>query len=323
MRLQVINVGNQQIPGMKTPVTALSFKPFLEYIRKRIPETDAMKKEIYEMILHKFSKYPELEQEVKLEDTAKYREILDLLHIALSTVVEDERKVLWGISVPVTPVIFYGTDALFEFMLEAGTQQFNHDAFADPVTFRRQKCAMLYSFLLNKFYNFNFTNKREIVFPIYDKECHFVKYFRINVDTRFVEVTPLQQLPELNLEALNLHLNEDEGLDSLEKLLPCDIFRFSGFSIVTITDVTADHAVENIKNILVNTHADTHEENYRSVAESLKAIAGSSDLEFGILPLFRVNNKLVENIDAYCHSIIFSLGKQQGVTENLCIPLIK
>src|SRR5690348_3580170 len=98
MQLQVINVGNQQIPGMKTPVTALSFRPFLEYMRKRVHETDAIKKEIYEMILQKFSKYPELEQEVKLEDTAKYREILDLLHIALSTVVEDERKVLWGIS---------------------------------------------------------------------------------------------------------------------------------------------------------------------------------------------------------------------------------
>lgn len=323
MQLKVINLANEQIPGVKTPVTSLSFRPFLEYIRKRMYETDAVKKEIYQMILQKFSKYPELEGEVNLEDTPRYKEMLDLLYIALSTVVEDESEVLWGISVPVTPVIFYGSDPLYKFMLEAGTQEINHEIFADPETFHRQKCAMLYSFLLNRFYNFNFTNKREIIRPVFDKECRFVKYYRINVDTRFVEVTPEKPLPELNLETLDLHLNEDAGLDTLEKMLPFDLFRFSGFSIVTITDVTAEYAVGKIKDILVNTHGATDEKNYRSVVQSLKAIAGSNELEFGILPLFRVNNKLVEDIDAYCHSIIFSTGKQQGIMEKSFIPLIE
>lgn len=323
MQLQIINLGNEHIPGIKTPVTSLSFRPFLEYIRVRMHETDAIKKEIYQMILQKFAKYPELEGEVKLEDTVKYKELLDLLYIALSTVVEDEKKVLWGISVPVTPVIFYGSDPLYEFMLQAGTQEVNQAVFADPETLHRQKCAMLYSFLLNKFYRFNFANKRAIIRPVFDKECRFTKYFRINVDTRFVDVTPVTTLPELNLEALELHLNEDAGLDALQKLLPFDLFRFSGFSIVTITDVTADHAVEKIKDILVNTHGNTSDENYRSVVQSLQAIAGSNDVEFGILPLFRVNNKLVEDIDAYCHSIIFSLGRQKGIRENFFIPLIE
>lgn len=323
MRQQIINLAHEQIPGMKTPVTSLSFRPFLEYIRARINETDAIKKEIYQMILQKFSKYPELEGEVKLEDVGKYREILDLLHIALSTVVEDEKKLLWGISVPVTPVIFYGSDPLYEFMLEGAAQEVNREIFTNPETMYRQKCSMLYSFLLNKFYNFNFTNKREIIRPTYDKECRIVKYFRINVDTRFVEVTPKKALPDLNLEELNLHLNEDEGLDTLQNLLPFDLFRFSGFSIVTITDITAEHAVEKIKDILVNTHTKTYEETYQSVIESLKAMAGSNDLEFGILPLFRVNNKLVEDLDAYCHSIIFSMGKRQGVSENFFLPLIE
>jgi hypothetical protein len=323
MQQKILDLANEHMPDIKAPATSLSFKPFLDYIRERMHVTDAVKKEIYEMILQKFSKYPELEQEVRLEDTGKYREMLDLLYIALSTVVEDEREVLWGISIPVTPVIFYGSDRLYDFMIEAGTQELNHEVFADPVTFHRQKCAMLYSFLLTKFYNFNFTNKREIIRPVYDKQCRFVKYYRINVDTRFVNVMAAKSLPALNLESLDLHLNEDAGLDALEKMLPIDLFRFSGFSIVTITDVTAEYAVEKIKDILVNTHGKTYEENNLSVVQSLKAIAGSNELEFGILPLFRVNNKLVEDIDAYCHSIIFSLGRQQGITDNFFTPLIE
>jgi hypothetical protein len=323
MQQRILDLAQEHMPGMKAPATSLSFKPFLDYIRERMHVTDAVKKVIYEMILQKFSKYPELENEVRLEDTGKYKEMLDLLYIALSTVVEDEKEVLWGISVPVTPVIFYGSDRLYDFMIEAGTQQINHEVFADPVTFHRQKCAMLYSFLLNKFYNFNFTNKREIIRPVYDKQCRFVKYYRINVDTRFVQVLAAKSLPSLNLESLELHLNEDAGLDALEKMLPLDLFRFSGFSIVTITDVTAEYAVEKIKDILVNTHGNSYEENNLSVVQSLKAIAGSNELEFGILPLFRVNNKLVEDIDAYCHSIIFSLARQQGITDNFFLPLIE
>jgi hypothetical protein len=52
-------------------------------------------------------------------------------------------------------------------------------------------------------------------------------------------------------------------------------------------------------------------------------MAGSQDLEFGILPLFKVNNRLIEDVDAYNHSIIFSLGRQQGVAENSFVQLIE
>lgn len=323
MQHKILNLANEHMPNLRAPVTSLSFKPFLDYIRERMHGTDAIKKEIYEMILEKFSKFPELEGEVKLEDTGKYKEMLDLLYICLSTVVEDEQKVLWGISVPVTPVIFYGSDPLYDFMYEAGTQELNQEVFADPETLHRQKCAMLYSFLLNKFYNFNYANKREIIRPIFDKQCRFIKYYRINVDTRFVQVYAQKSLPALNLEALDLHLNEDAGLDALEKMLPLDLFRFSGFSIVTINDVTAEYAIEKIKDILVNTRAQTYEENNRSVVQSLKAIAGTNDLEFGLLPLFKVNNKLVQDLDAYCNSIIFATGKKQGIPGDFFIPMIE
>src|SRR5690349_10440558 len=89
-----------EAPGEKKerPFTELSFKPFLDYIRMRVEEGNSIKKDIYLMILQKFSKYPELEGTVTLEEIGKYGDILDLLHMALSNVVEDETKLLWGIS---------------------------------------------------------------------------------------------------------------------------------------------------------------------------------------------------------------------------------
>src|SRR5258706_6482792 len=112
MQQRILHLPDIQDPAIPKPVIVLSFKPFLDYIRERMDDTETIKKEIYQLILHRFSKYPELEEEVKLEDTGKYRDLLALLYIALSTVVEDEKNVLWGISTPVTPLIFYGSDPL-------------------------------------------------------------------------------------------------------------------------------------------------------------------------------------------------------------------
>src|SRR5882724_9215239 len=114
MQHRIITLPDELEGNSLRPATSLSFRPFLDYIRERMNNTGTIKKEIYQLILQKFSKYPELEGEINVGDTGKYKELLDLLYIALSTVMEDEKKVLWGISVPVTPAIFYGSDPLYQ-----------------------------------------------------------------------------------------------------------------------------------------------------------------------------------------------------------------
>src|SRR6185436_2779664 len=127
MQHNILNFPDIYDPAIPRPVISLSFKPFLDYIRERMDDTKTIKKEIYQLILHRFSKYPELEGEVNIEDTSKYKELLDLLYIALSTVVEDEKNVVWGLSVPISPAIFYGSDSLYKLMVEAASQQMNPD----------------------------------------------------------------------------------------------------------------------------------------------------------------------------------------------------
>lgn len=302
----------------------LSFKPFLDYVRKRLEDKDAIKKEIYELILEKFAKYPELDGVINVEDTGRYKELLNLLYIVLSTVVEDEKKVLWGISVPVTPQLFFGSDALYEFLTEADSQELREELQDDKESqMHRQKCEMLYSFLLDKFYDFNFNQRNAIIKPLFDRQTGLLRYYRINIDTRFVEVTTNDQLPELNLENLQVHLHEESGIDVLERILPFKLFSFTGFSILTITDVTEDQAMEKMRDLLVNSHGKANEENHEAINQSLKALAGSKDVEFSLLPIFRINNKIVQDYDAYSHSILFSVGKQDGVMKDFFLPLIE
>jgi hypothetical protein len=323
MQHRILRVPDVYDAALSKPVIELSFGPFLDYIRERMDDTKTIKKEIYQLVLQRFSKYPELEKEVQLEDTAKYKDLLDLLYIVLSTVVEDEKNVLWGLSVPVSPALFYGSDPLYALMGEAANQHVNPEIIANPKRFHDDKCAMLYSFLLDEFYDFNVNKKAEMIHQVLDKESSLLKYYRVNLDTRFVKVSAEKPLPDINFDILQLNLKESAGLETLMQLLPMDMFRFTGFSIITLTDVTTEYAVEKIKDILVNGHGKADEKSYEPVVQSLKSITGSNELQFGLLPLFRVNNKLVEDIDAYCHSIIFSQGKQQGVMKTFFLPLVE
>lgn len=324
MQHRLITLPQSSAENEKPIDTRLSFKPFLDYVRKRLQDKDAIKKEIYELILEKFARYPELESTIAVEDVPRYKELLNLLYIVLSTVVEDEKKVLWGISVPVTPRIFYGSDALYELMTEGDSLRLKEGLLeGDEQQMHRQKCEMLYSFLLEKFYNFNFYRRNEIIKPLRDENSGLLRYYRVNLDTRFVEVTANEPLPELNLENLQVHLHEESGIDVLERILPFDLFSFTGFSIITITDITEAQAIEKIRDLLVNANGKANEESHEAVNQSLKALAGNQHIEFSLLPIFRINNKIVQDYDAYSHSILFSMGKQEGIMKEFFLPMFE
>lgn len=323
MQHRLLKLPDMSAPGEPPVETELSFKPFLDYVRMRLKDRDAIKKEIYQLILDKFAAYPELEESVPVEKVLNYPDLLNLLYIVLSTVVEDEREVLWGLSVPVTPQIFYGSNALYEMLMNSQTGEIKAEILDDPKEMDDQKCEILYAFLLEKFYQFNFYKKQEMIRAVLIPETGLHKYYRINIDTRFVEVTTSAELPELNQESLQVHLNEENGLSLLKRILPLQHFKFSGFSILTISDVTQQHATERLRQILVDGHGNANEENYETISQSLQSLVGCRHIEFSLLPLFRVNDKIVHDADAYSHSILFSMGKQEGVMQDFFLPMLE
>lgn len=323
MQHRIIELPEVIHAGEELAVSKLSFKPFLDYVRTRLEDRTAIKKEIYRMILDKFSQYPELEGEIDINDTGRYTELLNLLYIVLSTVVEDENQVIWGISVPLRNNIFYGTNALYDLLLAPGSNKIKAELQNPSPEMHEQKCTALYAYLLEKFYHFNLHMKQEMIYPMMDQECGLWKYYQVNLDTRFVEVTTDQPLPDLNLENLQVHLNEEQGIELLRRILPLKNFRFTGFSIFSITDVTTRHSLDRIRNVLINGHGRVTEENYDEISQILKSLAGTRDVEFSLLPIFRVNNQLVQDTDSYSHSILFSMGKQDGVLRDFFLPLLE
>ena len=95
----------------------LSLRPFKNYLEAKQRSNRNIKSGFLEFVLEQFNKHPELNEDLTIEKLSQHRELLDLIYAALSAPVSDEECDLWGLCAPVTPIIFYGTDSLFNVLV--------------------------------------------------------------------------------------------------------------------------------------------------------------------------------------------------------------
>jgi hypothetical protein len=297
----------------------LSFKPFLDHVRLRLQDETSIKSGFFRHVLKEFSAFPELEGNVPLGDLSRYKSLFDLLYVGLSTLVDDEKKVYWGMSVPMSPIVFYGSDLFYNLLAEANLQALDcslpNETLADA---ERQKLEWFYSFILEKLYGIRFRRKADMVKSITETSSGLTRHFRVNLDTRFIDVSPKGELPVIDTEVIRSYSFEEDALDVLYRLLPPQLFVLSGFSIITITDVTAEYALQTIR----EHSADSAEDAFPLVVKALKELAGKTEIEFNILPLLRVNGKLVDDEETLGKSILFDSGRQMGFSGAACLSMI-
>ena len=58
-----------------------------------------------------------------------------------------------------------------------------------------------------------------MVHSLVDEETNLQKYYRVNIDPRFIDIQVKGKLPDLNFETLQLHVNDNKAIDFLKELL--------------------------------------------------------------------------------------------------------
>lgn len=213
----------------------------------------------------------------------------------MSNVTEDEKRLPWALGMPMRPLFVYGTNAFYKIMKDERERKVNKSLSygGDPQLMRQRNLRIVYPFILERIYNFSPFQKNQIIHSFLDEETGLLRHYKINIDTRFIEVTPVGKLPDLHTITAPSQFDDEHGFEKLAKLLPVSLFKFRGVSVVTITDVTSYYAVETIKNVIVNHNRQSEQECYNDVSLSLKTLVQSNAIEFNLTPLFQVNNKLV------------------------------
>jgi hypothetical protein len=322
MQTTVLNM-SPQVAQEQFPETILTFRPFVNYLKNRKEESNCHKSRFFSFVVEQFEKNPELLKTVDIEKIKDYESHMQLIYSMVSPVIEDEDKHRWALCLPLKPVVFYGTNAYFNLVSDIATGNLRKSvATKDPVEMKRQRHEFIYSLILEKLYNIPSFFSRDIVHTLEDEQTGLTKYFKLNLDTRFIEIYATRAFPELKAEELRIGTSDhNEALAFFEKRLPLDLFRFEGFSIITITDVTAEYALENIKSIILHRSSFEDEGYYHSVIQSLKALVGSSEIEFGLLPVLKVNNKLIFNDTECVNSKLISAAREKGMGETTYMSL--
>ncbi|MFC4142736.1 GAF domain-containing protein [Pedobacter mendelii] len=278
-----------------------------------------VKSEFYRFLLEKIEKENALLGNISTKELSKHKETLELIFTILTPLMANENELFWALSTPVPDEIFFSTNAFYQFFKDHDPKSKVNKDNSEPVEIKHLK--FIYNLILNRFYSFNSVLKNDIIYAHVNPENKLIQYYNIQNDTQFIDIQHSGKLPELNFEVLAKHFQEGTEIDYLNKHVPLKKFTFEGFSVISITDVTLQHAIEGIRNALVNHNYQT--EAYNHVIQALKTLSGNGNLEFGLMPFLTVNNKLVFDNQDFSQSMLINSAKASNMEEEVFYALVE
>lgn len=289
-----------------------SLAPFMDFVVRKIESEKTGKVAFYKYILEKFKEKPELANPIPPERAAEYTDIFELIYTSLSPLLGDESQQLWALSKPVSPCFYFGTSAFYNVLIDQNTCTLKPNLKLPPkADMESSILTTFYNLILDKFYGMSLSSNQFMIKSILDRETNLLKYYRLNVDTRFLEIKFEGKLPDLSLESLKAKIVEEGNrLELLKELLPPHLFSIQGISIVNLTDVTGEYALESIKTAIIEHHECSVGAHGDEITGALKTLVGSDKVQFGLLPYVQLNGKIVMNNESGFESIIARLAEK-------------
>ena len=284
--------------------SVISFKKFIDFLKTSIQTGPSIKIPYFKWIIKKFKKFPELSNNVPLEKLSEYEEMLELVSTCLLPLAADENS-LWALSSPLSPQIFYSTDG-FHTLMEC----LEHPVVLDPAIGNADNESekimreLQYGMLLENVYALPYLKKTEWIRKFEDPDTGLDKYFQVNIDTRFIDIRPINQLPAMDCSSMSPASVWGEEFKKIQKTISLNQFEARGFSIITLTDVTAEQAVEQVGKLVIHHTEKDKRPLFDEITHALQTVVGSKDYQFGLVPFFSINDRPALIYEKIPYSII-------------------
>ena len=324
MQQKIINMLEAGCDGGYHAHSSLSFKPFLNFLRNRRQNENPIKERLFSYIIDKFESFDKDGETISLDKLPDYNELLDLLFAALTDVTQDEQKLYWGLCIPMTSTMFYGTEVFYSILENANSYDKECSLCdADYLRFISTEMEHYYGFILKTFYDFDLQKKRPLVRTIKEFESKLTRHFSLTLNASFVEVTANKALPNIDIALLRQYEQDEDGLLKLSKLLPISMFSFKGFTVTTVEDISQQFAMESIRSTILQNQEHAGVNGYQDVLQALKELTGTTEIEFSILPFFKINGKLVEDNDCFSRTALFASTQKNSSNHQGCCQMLE
>lgn len=299
----------------------LSFRPLKNYLKK-LNRRSPIRRRMIDELLQTLQPYlPESEDCSTLLPGPDDQSLFELIDLALSPLLDDERNCLWAIASPLPREIHYCTDAFNDLFKNGMAKGQNVDGTDPAANLIHEYKSYIYRLILSQCYHFSFQILEPGHYSYFNPETRLEEYYKVNINSTFIEVLVTGELPDMTMDSIIQA--GPAGVDPLvilEKILPLHYFKLSGFAVITLENITDSFAIEQIRNEIVNQENEEHI--YQQVIKSLSVLTGNNALQFSLKPLARLNKGKIVDINPKIHSFMMDIARGLDDDEEMLQSLV-
>jgi hypothetical protein len=209
---------------------------------------------------------------------------------------------------------FYATPS-FEQLLMGPDGRLSGRMSTDAATILSVRALYGYSLVLGRMYGIPFEFEPPIVLTIADPQTQLDRHFRLQFDSRFIEVVPQRPIAPLDAATrrrIEQHLTEP-GL--LATLVPTQDFAFRGFTVLRAHEVTDQEVISSLKRDLIERESITSNARFGALQDKLRTLFRRPRLHLGLAAI-EGDQVLKLNADARMeHACIFADSAHRSAAD--------
>ena len=284
----------------------LSFRPLVTALKKNIAEGNPGVKKLYGRVVDEFESHPELMENIHdLSILTPYAELIEELLASIFPPTSSSHENLYAVALPFKFETVYTSRLFHHLFIKPGTNEVKVPDDATGLKLNKEKLEFAYGMILKKYCGYNSPETSGWVHPYKDPHSGLTKYLELKIDTRFIDVNPVGEMPKMPDNILCERTNRIKTIEELIEHISLEKFVFEGLSIIRVHDVTEQEVISMIKNSLLNINAFSDATVYPELEGYIQSLIGLKDLRIGVTPFFKVNGHYVYSDLHNNNSILF------------------
>jgi len=234
----------------------LSFKPLVEVLRKNIADGNPGLKKLYGHLIEEIELRPQLLESISdLEILKPHTELIQQILATIFPPTTSGNENLHAVALPFTfHTVYYSR--LFQLLfLKPGKEEINIPNDEIGENLNKEKLYFACHMILKKYCGYHSQELTSTVYPYTDPHTGLTKFLELKLDARFIDVSPVGDMPELPEEIVSRDTKTVFTVEELMHYIPVDKFVFEGLTIVRVNDVTETEVISRIKNSLLHINA--------------------------------------------------------------------
>lgn len=210
----------------------------------------------------------------------KHRELVDALMSAIFPPAYLNTN-MTSISLPLISTSIYSTQR-FKDYFEDENRSFTFNLNVSPEYFDVGKIITVYATVLKRVYNVDMTVIVPLIRTITDKDTGLERYFKLNLDDRFIDVQFHGELPEITQEQITLLSENMFNVQLWQEIINPELIEFRGFLVVNMFEVTDQEALSKLKFDLLDKNILSGQTGFTVLENRIRTMFRNPDLKLGI-----------------------------------------